>query len=144
MNKISLFRRVRLAVKRVLLMSALKRHRMETYARILDAPPYWMAVGALADELFFDVWKANVLDSIERNMTTARYWAETNTTMVHGGMTDWEILTHDPHYISAIFAANRELRDKLDLYTQIHLGVIGRLAKERRTASVRRGLGLPM
>ena len=105
MNQISLFRRVRLAVKRVLLMRALKRHRMENYACILDAPPYWMAVGALADELFFDVWKANVLDSIERNMTTARYWAETNSMVVHGGMTDWEILTHDPHYISAIFAA---------------------------------------
>lgn len=144
MNKISLFRRVRLAVKRVLLMSALKRHRMETYARILDAPPYWIAAGALADEQFFDVWKANVLDSIERNMTTARYWAETNTTMVHGGMTDWEILTHDPHYISAIFAANRELRDKLALYTQIHLDVIGLLAKECRTAFVRRGSGLLM
>lgn len=140
MKQLSLFRQVRLAVKRVLLARALKRHRMEAYACIHDAPPYETGVGALADELFFDIWNSNVLATIDRNLAAARYWAESNPAMIHGGMTDWEILTHDPRYIAAIFAKNRELRDQLELYTQIHLDMIARKAKSRRHMLVPTGV----
>lgn len=139
MKQISMFRQARLAAKRVLHMRALKRHRMEAYTCIQDAPPYGVDVEAMADEAFFDIWSANVLAAIDRNLAVARHWAESNPMVVHGDMSDWEILTHDPHYILAIFQKNRELRDQLDLYTQIHLDAIAVRAKERRPA--RRFLG---
>lgn len=130
MKPISTFRRLRLAFKSVYLSLAIRRYRRETYECILEAPPYGMGVD-FADEAFFEIWRFNIKDIIDRNMATARYWAETNPTMVHDEMTDWQILTYDPHYISAIFDKNRELNDRLELYTQIHLDAIASELKAR-------------